>query len=334
MPPASVDIVIVNWNTGQGLRECLASIAGSSAVSDPGAAGASVRSVRVVDNASVDGSASDLDGRGLALTVIHNRENLGFARACNQGAAGHSADYLLFLNPDVILGRDALRAGVATLRRMEDVGFRICGVKLLYPDGRVFPSCARFPSPRTLVGRALGLDRLGLGWFPAPFLPPQEHAGTRQVDQVTGAFFLLTGAVFDLLGGFDERFFVYYEELDFALRARHSGIKSLFTDKAEATHVGGLSSSRVVSERTFYSLRSRVLYSYKHFGRGGGDAVLASVLVAEPVLRLVRAIASLRWSNLVAVIRATRLLWGAMPEFRAARATSASARLPSTPGGG
>jgi N-acetylglucosaminyl-diphospho-decaprenol L-rhamnosyltransferase len=314
---ASLDIVIVNWNTGQCLRDCLASI-------ELAAEGRDVKllSVRVVDNASTDGSAKDLEASAIPLTVIRNRENIGFARACNQGAMGRQADYLLLLNPDVVLRRDTLSTAVACLERAADSGYGICGVKLLDDSGHVFPSCARFPTPVSLLGRTFGLDRLGWSSMPSQFLSPQEHSGTRQVDQVSGAFFLLHGALFDRLMGFDERFFVYYEELDFALRARRVGVKSLFTDDAVATHHGGVSSGQVIGERTAYSLRSRVLYSYKHFGRAWADAVLADVLVVEPLFRGLLAVATCRWRSLGQVIRATRLLWTALPELRSARARS------------
>lgn len=314
---ASLDIVIVNWNTGQCLRDCLASV-------ELSAEGRNVEllSVRVVDNASTDGSADGLPTDALPLTVIRNRENTGFARACNQGAMGHQADHLLLLNPDVILRRDTLSTAVACLQRAAYSGYGICGVKLLDDSGDVFPSCARFPTPVSLLGRTFGLDRLGWSRIPAQFLSPEDHAGTRQVDQVSGAFFLLSGALFDRLTGFDERFFVYYEELDFALRASRLGVKSLFTDDATATHHGGVSSSQVIGERTAYSLRSRVLYSYKHFSRCWADAVLVDVLFGEPLLRILLAVATGRWRSLGQVIRATWLLWAALPEFRLARARS------------
>ena len=97
MDRASAHVVIVNWNSGAQLRECLTSFAA--------AAGDDVTLSRItmVDNASVDGSADGLENMGLPLTVIRNTENHGFAAACNQGAAGSDADFLLFLNPDTRL---------------------------------------------------------------------------------------------------------------------------------------------------------------------------------------------------------------------------------------
>lgn len=306
--------MIVNWNTGTCLRDCLASI-----VAAAGHEGRLVGSIRVVDNASTDGSAEDLRAASIPLILIRNAVNAGFARACNQGARGHRAPYILFLNPDVLLRPGSLGAAMDALGRHAAAGFGICGIRLLYGDGRVFPSCVRFPSPRSLLGRTFGLDRVGWSLFPAPYLPPELHRGTHEVDHVTGAFFLVQAPLFDLLGGFDERFFVYYEEMDFALRARHAGGRSLFTDEGEATHLGGLSSSQVIAHRTFYTLRSRALYVYKHHRRAGGDLVLVLVLFAEPVMRAMRAIITLRWKSLVASGRATLLLWRALPQLLAAR---------------
>ncbi len=98
----SLDIVIVNWNTGGQLRACLASIA--AAAQD----GFVLNRVVVVDNGSKDGSAEGLQDFSVPLMVLRNRENRGFAAACNQGAQGSAADYLLFLNPDVRLYPDSL----------------------------------------------------------------------------------------------------------------------------------------------------------------------------------------------------------------------------------
>ena len=98
----TLDVIIVNWNTGDDLRACLKSLANTNRST------LNVSRVVVIDNASSDGSVENLDAGDLRLVVIKNHENRGFAAACNQGAAGSSSDYVLFLNPDTLLPPDAL----------------------------------------------------------------------------------------------------------------------------------------------------------------------------------------------------------------------------------
>jgi N-acetylglucosaminyl-diphospho-decaprenol L-rhamnosyltransferase len=140
--PPAVDIVIVNWNIGRPLRDCVAALAGARHQCY------SLGQVIVVDNASSDGSATDLHAAGLPLSVIRNADNRGFAAACNQGAARCSADYLLFLNPDTTVLGETLAKTVACMARSESARIGIIGVQLLDRNGEIARSCARFPTTR------------------------------------------------------------------------------------------------------------------------------------------------------------------------------------------
>ena len=205
------------------------------------------------------------------------------AAACNQGAVGSSADYLLFLNPDTRLYPDTLSKTVAFMQAPEQQDVGICGVRLVDDDGRPTTSAARFPSLRSLFGDATALSRVLPSLFPPHLLSASECDTTRDVDQVIGAFFLIRRHVFEALGGFDERFFVYYEEVDLSLRARQRGHRSMYFSGAGAYHRGGRSSEQVKATRLFYSLRSRLLYAFKHFSRlGAWLAVLVTFGVEWP----------------------------------------------------
>jgi GT2 family glycosyltransferase len=105
-----------------------------------------------------------------------------------------------------------------------------------------------------------------------------------------GAFFLVRRALFERLLGFDERYFVYYEDLDFSFRALQGGWSSYFLSTARAVHRGGGCSEHVKAARLFYSLRSRILYAYKHFPSANATGVLLATLLFEPVARLGRAV--------------------------------------------
>lgn len=280
--PATVDIVIVNWNTGDALRACLQSIA-------DGTDGVSVSRVVVVDNASTDNSMAQALHASRSFEVVRNEVNRGFGAACNQGTVNSRADYLLFLNPDTRLEADTLRNTLTFLdaEAQRDVG--ICGIRLEGDDGHATTSAARFPSPRVIFGQATGLARWLPALFPRHLLTAEECAGTRDVDQVIGAFFMMRRSLFDTLHGFDERFFVYFEEVDLSLRARHAGYRSVFFHGAKAYHKGGLSSDQVKSARLFYSLRGRLLYAWKHFSWTRAWAVMAITFGLEWPARLVAA---------------------------------------------
>lgn len=279
---ASLDIVIVNWNTGDALRTCLQSIA-------DGAAGVDLQRVAVVDNASTDESMTRASGVPLPLTLVRNETNRGFGAACNQGAAGSRADYLLFLNPDTRLLPDTLARTLAFLESPDQATTGICGIRLLDDGGHASTSAARFPSPRILFGEATGLGRLLPGVFPRHLLTARDCADTRDVDQVIGAYFVMRRPLFESLGGFDERFFVYFEEVDLSLRARLAGFRSMFFAGATAHHTGGLSSDQVKSARLFYTLRGRLLYAWKHFSPFSRALVMAITFGVEWPARALRA---------------------------------------------
>ncbi len=159
----TLDIVVVNWNAGDQLRECLASI-------PQAVRGIALDRVVVVDNASTDGSVDLLDGLELPLTVLRNRVNGGFAAACNQGAAGSVADYVLFLNPDTRLLADSLRVPAAFMGDPAHAGVGICGIQLVDDAGDVSRTSVRFPTAYQMMGRSVGFDRLLPERFPGHFM--------------------------------------------------------------------------------------------------------------------------------------------------------------------
>ncbi|MDD2767550.1 MAG: glycosyltransferase family 2 protein [Methylococcus sp.] len=271
-----IHIVIVNWNSGAQLRECLLSIGHCAPAAVP-------LTVTVVDNASEDGSADGLPEFGFPLRVIHNPGNEGFGRASNQGAREGQAEYLLFLNPDTQLHRGALELPYRFMESAEDVG--ICGIQCIEEDGAVARCCARFPTPGRLIAYALGLDRLLPRHFPAHFMKEWAHDADRDVDQVIGAFFFVRRTLFERLGGFDERFFVYYEDLDFALRARQEGWRSRYLAGARIFHRGGGVSRQISARRLYYVTQSKLRYAHKHFSRLEAAMVEATVLLLEPLAR-------------------------------------------------
>lgn len=275
-----VDIIIVNWNAGSLLWDCVRSI------EEAGQAGFEFDQVVIVDNCSTDGSLDGLASGTLSLKIIRNTENKGFAAACNQGAQGSRADYMLFLNPDTRLFADSLSVPLAFMEAAQNQSVGICGIQLIDEHEKVSRSCARFPTPLMFFSKIFGLDRLFPRFFKSHFMAEWGHGENRGVDHVIGAFFLLRRCLFVQLNGFDERFFVYLEDLDFSLRARKLGWASYYLADARAYHKGGGTSEQIKARRLFYSLRSRILYGYKHFTPTQATLLLVSTLCFEPLTRL------------------------------------------------
>ena len=283
MSRPGLDIVIVNWNAGSQLRECLASVAAA------GREGFDLARVVVVDNASTDRSLDGIEGSGLPLVVIRNPENRGFGAACNQGASGSGATDLLFLNPDTRVESDALSVPVAFLESHPQAG--VCGIRLVDDDGTVHRSCARHPRPRHIAARAVGLDRVVPRAFPGLFLEEFAHDRDLVVDHVMGAFLMIRRSLFEELSGFDERFFVYLEDLDLTLRAKERGYETWFLAGTSAYHRGGGTSDQVRAARLAYSLRSRMLYGHKHYAAPVAFGLDALTWLVEPVVRIAASIA-------------------------------------------
>lgn len=274
-----IDVVIVNWNSGFQLRDCLVSLRDFCL--------GEVSSVVIVDNDSVDGSLVALKSEGdwpFELRVIKNPVNVGFGAACNQGSVGKSK-YLLFLNPDTRVYANTVKRPLAFLESPVNSKIGVVGVQLRDEFGRVSHSCSRFPKIIFFVSQMFGINRLRRFRRFSQVMAEWAHDETREVDQVMGAFFLIRRELFEDLGGFDERYFVYFEEVDLSYRAFEKGWKTVFISDVHAFHAAGGTSRQVKAHRLFYSLRSRLLYGFKHFSRLNAFLLAGLTLCVEPVTR-------------------------------------------------
>lgn len=252
-------VVIVNWNAGAALADCLAAVAGS----EP--AGAPVE-VLLVDNASTDGSQRRAVEAHPEVTLIQNAANRGFAAAVNQGLRVARGDLALLLNPDVVLAPTAIgRLAEFMAARPEAAA---AGPRLLDPDGRVQGSARRDPSLLTgLAGRTARLTR----WFPTNPLSRREvpalaHAGDEpmEVDWVSGACLLARRAAYEAVGLMDERFFLFWEDADWCRRFRAAGWKVYYVPAARAVHQVGASRARRPVASTVDFHRSAYRFDRKH----------------------------------------------------------------------
>lgn len=299
-----VSVVIVNWNAGVQILECVNSVVefGGEYVDD----------IIVVDNNSSDNSAK-LVADIPQVTLLSSSENLGFGKACNFGAARSRSPFILFLNPDARLFETTIEKVISFFQGTGNEPVGICGVQLIDENGHVARSCANLPSTWSLIVHAVGLDRVipSIGHR----LRNWDHSSTCEVGQVIGAFFFVRRNLFDALGGFDEDFFVYYEEVDFSCRAKHLGWSSFYLAEVQAFHSGGGTSCQVKAKRLFYSLRSRIIYSFKHFNLFGALIIVTASLFIEPFSRSVVALLRSSWTSFKETWSGYRMLVQWLPSW-------------------
>ena len=294
-----IDVVIVNWNSGDMLSNCVSSILNGN--SD------SISKIIIVDNGSKDGS-ENLRIESNQVLLIKNPSNYGFARSCNIGAKYGKGEYVLFLNPDTVLEPDTLKRTINYMEKETNEMVGISGIQLCYEDGSVARHSSRFPSPFSFFMRSSGLHKIFLSLDHV--LTEWNHLDTREVPHVIGAYFFVRKELFNSLNGFDERFFVYLEDLDFSLRAHRLGFKTHFISTIKSMHIAGGTSRQIKAKRLFYSLRSRIIYSYKHFCFLSATLILLSVIFIEPISRTIFSIKNLSLISIKNLSKSYVLLFG------------------------
>jgi len=304
-PHLLLSVLIVNWNSGSLLKCCVESVHASLTPEL-----ADRYELVILDNASSDDSIV----RAALMrseVVLRNARNAGFGAACNQAAIRAGGEFLLLLNPDCELRLGSVERCLAELRR-EDLPVGICGVALEDETGRVAQTCHRFPGFGALLGSAVGLNAI---WprLADSRMTEWDHHSNRTVDHVIGAFFLIRASTFEALGGFDERFFVYLEDLDLSLRASRMGLLTRFVATPPSFHLGGGSSRQVKAERLFYATRSRMLYGFKHLPAWQAWIHAAMTLGCEPWARTAQALLRWSWQDLRSTWRGFSLVYQDLP---------------------
>ena len=253
--PPRVTAVVVSFNTRDDLRRCLASLRAHAGLPCK---------VVVVDNASGDASADMVRGEFPEARLIRNRENVGFSRANNQGLREAAGAYVLILNSDAELTPGALPALVALLDAQPRVA--AVGPRTLNPDGTVQVSFGPALTPlaewrqRRLVRGVRRRD-------PAALAEAEARAAVeREPDWVSGSCLLGRKQALDAVGGFDESFFLYEEDVDLCLRLRRAGWSIVFTPAAAVVHHLGRSMETDPGRARLEYHRSHLRYYRKHNG--------------------------------------------------------------------
>jgi GT2 family glycosyltransferase len=256
----ALSILVISYNTAELTLACLDSVVAETK--------ATAYEIIVVDNASRDTSADDIAQAHPEVRLVRSLENLGFARANNVAARMAKGDLLLLLNPDTVVLDGAIDRLVAFAKSRPEA--RIWGGHTVFADGSLNTSnCWRRMDLWNLFCRAAGLTGVfrASGVFNAEAYGGWRRDTEREVDIVSGCFFLIERSFWETLGGFDPLFFMYGEEADLCLRARSLGARPRVTPDARIVHYGG-ASERVRAEQIIRVSRAKVSLLARHMPAG------------------------------------------------------------------
>jgi N-acetylglucosaminyl-diphospho-decaprenol L-rhamnosyltransferase len=303
-----VSVVIVSYESRALLERCLAALAADA---NPLA----TREVIVVDQASQDGTAAWLAAGHPEVRLVALPRNVGFGAGNNRGAEVASGRWLLLLNSDAFVRPGAIDELVRFADARPEIG--VAGPRLLWPDGRLQRSCRRFPSVFRIATEFLYLRKLAPrsrilnGFYCGEF----AHDEPWRVDWLTGACLLVRRELFERLGGFDEAFFLYSEEVDLLYRARELGAETWYDPAAEVVHEWGGTAGRSSPMTLQEQARSHVRYLDKHASRGAAKRARL-VLLAGLRLRALRSGAHREAARWLAARPVERLLADDRPRLQ------------------
>jgi len=237
---SSLTIALVTWNSEDEIAECLNTLFHETA----NIPGLSLETV-IVDNNSADNTVKVIENflrvTEQKIVFIKNKDNLGFTKACNQAVHASTGDYIFILNPDTEIMEGSIRKLMDYLDEHDETG--VAAPQLLSRHGEIQFSCRTFPTYRDMFFEMTLLSTL----FPkSPFFARWkmkyfDHNSTREVDQPMGAALLLKRKVLESVGGLDERFIMFYNDVDFCKRIKDAGFKIIFLHDARIKHIQGIS---------------------------------------------------------------------------------------------
>jgi len=256
----ALSVIIVTWNSRRDIEKCLASLERHSNRADC--------EVIIFDNASTDGTADFVKENFPRVRLLPSTANCGFGRANNRAAQQATGKYLLFLNPDTWVDGDLTGDLIAFLNAHPEAG--ACAPRILDPDGSIqFGSMRTLPTLETLFYDQTGLSR----FFPASRrfgryrMTWWRHDDLREVEQPAGACFAVRRELFEHVGGFDEDYFMYFEDVELCHAILSAGSKIYFVPEARVYHLGGQSTSQAVVKNFPEFYRSMYAYFRKRHGR-------------------------------------------------------------------
>jgi N-acetylglucosaminyl-diphospho-decaprenol L-rhamnosyltransferase len=269
---ADVSAVVVNYNAADHLLDCVASLRGES-----------IEDVVVVDNGSSDGSIEALRSADPQARIVQPMRNLGYGGGANAGARHAEHDLLLVCNPDLVLHHGSLEPLVADALANPDVA--VVGPRIFSSDGTVYPSARSFPSLGEAVGHAfVGLVSEENRWTRRYKRPLAGETATLETDWVSGACFLVRRDAFSSVGGFDEAYFMYVEDVDLCWRLHRAGWRVLHEPASLVTHVQGVSTARHPYRMALAHHRS--MWRFANRSYSGPERMALPVVAAGIAVRL------------------------------------------------
>ena len=163
------------------------------------------------------------------------------------------------------------------------------------------------------ISKTFGLNKVLPSIFPVPMMLEWDHLGTREVDQVNGAVMFMRRSVFEKLGGYDERFFVYYDDLEISLRTNQLGFKSIYLDTVSVFHLGNATARTVWAESMFFNIRSKTIYAFIHFNFFSALIVFINNFVFELLIRILYSVVRFSWKDVVIYLKVAFSLWINLP---------------------
>ncbi|HPZ10093.1 MAG TPA: glycosyltransferase family 2 protein [Candidatus Eremiobacteraeota bacterium] len=255
-----LSIIIVNYNSGDTLIECLSSIYER-------VEGITFE-VILVDNHSADGSPHEIKRSFPQVYLIENERNIGFSRACNRGIKRAGGDFLLFLNPDIIMCKSiSFPELLDYMKKNRRTG--LLGCKLINLDGTVQSSCRRFPDILTVIFKRISVFQcfsFARKKVSDYLKPVSNYTEVQNVDWLLGAFLLTSREIINKIGPFDERFFIYFEDVDFCRRVHRKGYEVCYYPLMEVLHYHKRESAKGFNKILFLHIWSGIKYFWKWCG--------------------------------------------------------------------
>ena len=273
-----LSVIIVNWNTKKLLEDCLRSI--FKFTKDVGF------EIIIVDNGSEDGSQSMLKKKFPQVKLIPNKDNLGFAKANNQGIKIAKGKYVLLLNSDTYLIENSFKKLVEKADELDDLG--ALGPLLLNEDRSIQQSVGFFPDLPQIFWWMTFIDDLSGGTMLKPYHVDHDsfYKSEHEVDWVTGAAFFIPTKVIDKVGLLDEKIFMYGEDFEWCFRIKKSGFKVYFSPAAKIVHIGGGSVNKIRTN-AFAGEFKGLVYFYKKYKGRTSLQILLFLLKMGTLLRIV-----------------------------------------------
>lgn len=269
-----VSVIIVTWNSEEYIEQCFTALVGVKNFDS--------LQIILVDNGSKDKTVKIVEEKFPYVRVVRNSYNAGLSQAINKGVRLASGKYILLFNPDVIVMETTIHKLCQFMDSREYVG--ACGPRFLWPDGKIQRSCRELPTFKNLFLEFSGIGRIMKcpSWKMWHF----SHKETREIEQLMGSCLMVSKRVFDEIGGMNERYPIFMNDVDLCYRIKRAGYKLYFLPDANVIHYLGGSTRKVRRKMILEEHRSVYRYLRDHFSNRFLVALYALLLLATAFYRI------------------------------------------------